>query len=108
MGGLEAKGTGKFKSLVNDNHSFLCCLGITMVTQNRTKHNNDGGDMLSKMYNCGEIAERYSVKIITVWEWIRKKKLPAIRIGKEYRISEDDLKAFEDERRTTRRDEEEK
>jgi excisionase family DNA binding protein len=48
------------------------------------------------------------VKIITVWDWIRTKKLPAIRIGKEYRISEDDLKAFEDERRTTRRDEEEK
>ena len=64
--------------------------------------------MLSKMYNCGEIAERYGVKIITVWDWIRSKKLPAIRIGKEYRISEDDLKAFEDERRTTRRDEEEK
>lgn len=103
MGGLEAKGTGKIKSLVNDNHSFLCRLGITMVTQNRMKHNNYGGDMLSRMYNCGEIAERYSVKIITVWEWIRKKKLPAIRIGKEYRISEDDLKAFEDSRRTTGR-----
>lgn len=55
---------------------------------------------MSKMYNCGEIAERYGVKIITVWEWIRKKKLPAIRIGKEYRISEDDLKSFEESCRT--------
>lgn len=55
---------------------------------------------MSKMYNCGEVAERYGVKIITVWEWIRKKKLPAIRIGKEYRISEDDLKSFEESCRT--------
>ena len=62
---------------------------------------------MSKMYNCGEIAERYGVKIITVWDWIRTKKLPAIRIGREYRISEYDLKAFEDARRTTGRDEDE-
>lgn len=58
---------------------------------------------MSKMYNCGEVAERYGVKIITVWEWIRKKKLPAIRIGKEYRISEDDLKSFEESCRTIER-----
>lgn len=56
-----------------------------------------------KMYTCGEIAKRYGVKIITVWEWIRLKKLPAIRIGKEYRIKEEDLKEFEESRRTVRR-----
>ena len=56
-----------------------------------------------KMYTCEEIAERYGVKIITVWEWIRLKKLPAIRIGKEYRIKEEDLKEFEESRRTVRR-----
>ena len=55
------------------------------------------------MYTCGEIAERYGVKIITVWEWIRLEKLPAIRIGKEYRIKEEDLKEFEESRRTVRR-----
>lgn len=52
------------------------------------------------MYTCEEVADRYSVKQITVWDWIRKKKLPAIRIGREYRISEDDLIKFEKERRT--------
>ena len=52
------------------------------------------------MYTCEEIAERYGVKTITIWDWIRKKKLPAIKLGKEYRISEDDVKAFEDSRRT--------
>lgn len=64
---------------------------------------NGGVYYLLKMYTCGEIAERYGVKIITVWEWIRLKKLPAIRIGKEYRIKEEDLKEFEESRRTVRR-----
>ncbi len=57
---------------------------------------------MPKMYSCEEIAERYDVKIITVWDWIRKKKLPAIKIGKGYRIHENDLKLFEDERRTVK------
>ncbi len=57
---------------------------------------------MSKMYTCEEIAERYSVQIITVWEWIRKKKLPAIKIGKGYRTREEDLNTFEDARLTTK------
>lgn len=55
---------------------------------------------MPKMYTCEEIAERYGVKTITIWDWIRKKKLPAIKIGKEYRIRVSDLERFEDSRRT--------
>nr|DAE90798.1 MAG TPA: helix-turn-helix domain protein [Caudoviricetes sp.]DAM96662.1 MAG TPA: helix-turn-helix domain protein [Bacteriophage sp.]DAO05025.1 MAG TPA: helix-turn-helix domain protein [Bacteriophage sp.]DAQ34602.1 MAG TPA: helix-turn-helix domain protein [Caudoviricetes sp.]DAY96823.1 MAG TPA: helix-turn-helix domain protein [Caudoviricetes sp.] len=51
------------------------------------------------MFTCEEVAERYKVKVITVWEWIRQKKLGAIKLGREYRITEDDLVAFEDSRR---------
>lgn len=53
------------------------------------------------MYTCADVAERYGVKTITVWDWIRKKKLSAIKIGRDYRISEEDLKNFEENRRTT-------
>lgn len=60
---------------------------------------------MSKMYTCEQVAERYGVQIITIWDWIRKKKLPAIKIGKEYRISEEDIKSFEDSRRTVKRQE---
>ena len=56
---------------------------------------------MSKMYTCGEVAERYKVKVITVWVWIRQQKLGAIKIGKEYRVSEEDLIAFENSRKTT-------
>ena len=55
---------------------------------------------MSKMYTCDEVAERYKVKVITVWEWIRQQKLGAIKIGKEYRISEEDLISFENARKT--------
>lgn len=56
---------------------------------------------MGKLYTCGEIAARYGVKTITVWDWIRRKKLAAIKIGKEYRIDESDLMEFERSRRTT-------
>ena len=56
---------------------------------------------LGKLYTCNEIAARYGVRTFTVWGWIRNKKLPAIKIGKEYRIDESDLMEFERSRRTT-------
>lgn len=52
------------------------------------------------MYTCEQVAERYGVKIITVWDWIRKKKLNAINLGREYRVAEEDLIQFEEERKT--------
>lgn len=55
---------------------------------------------MTELYTCEDIAARYGVKTITVWEWIRKKKLGAIKIGKEYRITAQDIKTFEDSRRT--------
>lgn len=55
---------------------------------------------MDKYLNCQEVADRYGVKLITVWDWIRKKKLPAIKLGRDYRISPEDLAQFEKERRT--------
>lgn len=55
---------------------------------------------MERYLNCQQVADRYNVKLITVWDWIRKKKLPAIKIGKEYRIRVSDLERFEDSRRT--------
>lgn len=52
-------------------------------------------------YTCEEIAQMYKVKVITVWDWIRRKKLSAIKIGRDYRVKPDDLEKFEKERRTT-------
>ena len=56
---------------------------------------------MEKIYKCEDAALRYGVKIQTIWEWIRKKKLIAIDIGKEYRIPESSFAEFE-KRRTAR------
>lgn len=57
---------------------------------------------MEKCFSCEDVAERYGVKTITVWDWIRKKKLPAVKIGRQYCIRPDDLKKFEDSRMTTK------
>ena len=54
---------------------------------------------MADLYTCVEVAQRYGVEVRTVWEWIRKHKLGAIKLGKEYRISADDLTRFEESRR---------
>lgn len=56
---------------------------------------------MDKLYTCNEIASRYGVSIFTVWDWIKKKKLPAFKIGREYRVKQSDLIAFEDATKTT-------
>ena len=55
---------------------------------------------MAELHTCTDVAARYGVEVITVWDWIRKKKLGDVKIGREYRISDDDLRAFEDARRT--------
>lgn len=57
---------------------------------------------MDRYLNCQEVANRYGVKLITVWDWIRKKKLPAIKLGRDYRIRPEDLEQFEEERCTVR------
>lgn len=56
--------------------------------------------LLERLYTCEEIAERYSVKVTTVWDWINAKKLSAISIGRGYRVRESDLLKFEQQNRT--------
>lgn len=55
---------------------------------------------MSTYYTCDEIAAMYKVKVLTVWDWIRQKKLPALKIGKEYRVTNKDIEMFEESRRT--------
>lgn len=50
---------------------------------------------MSKLYRCDEVADRYGVKVITVWDWIRKGRLGAIKMPKGYRISEEALAKYE-------------
>lgn len=55
---------------------------------------------MERLYTCEEVAERYNVKVATVWEWIRGQKLAAINIGRGYRVKESDLLSFEKHNKT--------
>ena len=61
---------------------------------------------MSEMYTCQQVAERYGLKTLTVWSWIRTKKLPAVRIGRSYLIRKEDIEAFENARVTITPDDE--
>lgn len=57
---------------------------------------------MDKLYTCEDVAERYAVKLTTVWDWVRKGTLNAIKIGRTYRIRESDLLKFEQTNMTTK------
>lgn len=50
---------------------------------------------MEKLYTCAEIAQKYRVTIRTVYDWIKKDQLDAIKIGKSFRVKESALDAFE-------------
>ncbi|HZR42937.1 MAG TPA: helix-turn-helix domain-containing protein [Ktedonobacteraceae bacterium] len=55
-----------------------------------------------------DIARDLSIAEDTVRSWIREKKLPAYRVGREYRIMIVDYERFLQQRRTTNDDPPEK
>ena len=55
---------------------------------------------MEKLFTCEEISQKYGVQITTVWSWVRRKKIKAIKIGKEYRFSKADIDEFEKSRKT--------
>jgi excisionase family DNA binding protein len=57
--------------------------------------------MGKEFYTVKEIADTLEVKVETVQNWIRDKKLPAYKIGNTYRVRAEDFERFLEERRTT-------
>ena len=56
--------------------------------------------MEARFLTVEDIARDLSVAEDTVRSWIREKKLPAYRVGKEYRIKIVDYERFLEQRRT--------
>ena len=55
------------------------------------RHTSPGGP---RFLTASEAAERMRVSKMTVYRLIRSGKLPAVRIGKAYRVREDDLERY--------------
>ena len=56
---------------------------------------------MEKYYTLDEVATLLQVSKMTLYRYIKAKKLPAIKLWKEYRVTESDLKAFLDTNKTT-------
>lgn len=50
--------------------------------------------MSPTMYSPDEVADLLGLHVRTIRHYVRDGRLPAVRIGKQYRISEVDLRAF--------------
>jgi excisionase family DNA binding protein len=54
-------------------------------------------------YTPKEVAERLKLRVRTVYDYIRRGLLPAVRLGNRCRIAQSDLDAFLERQRDTRR-----
>lgn len=50
-------------------------------------------------YTLQEVADRLKVNYRTVYRWVHAGQLPAYKLGKEWRIEEEDLRSFLEARR---------
>lgn len=60
---------------------------------------------MEEYYTTEQVSKLLGIKNpITVRRWIMKRLLPAIKIGKEYRITKTDLDKFLEDRKTNKGD----
>jgi excisionase family DNA binding protein len=57
---------------------------------------------MDRYYSPTEIAATLKMNVNSIYEYIRMGKLPAVRLGNRYKISENDLKEFLDRCRPLR------
>lgn len=50
--------------------------------------------MNSEYYTLEEVANLLKVTYLTVYRWVKAKKIVALKAGKQYRIRKDDLDDF--------------
>lgn len=50
--------------------------------------------MTEQLWTAAEVAERLRVSTMTIYRLIRSGELPAVRIGRNYRVRQGDLEAY--------------
>jgi excisionase family DNA binding protein len=60
----------------------------------RLRYDSKQEKMSKEFFTAKEIAEKFSLNVMTIYRYINAKKLTAHKIGKEYRITDSELNAF--------------
>ena len=55
--------------------------------------------MFTKLLTVQEVAKMFRMNTLTIYEYVREGKIPAIKIGRSYRFLESDLHIFLKERK---------
>lgn len=55
---------------------------------------------MEKLLTPDEVAEKLAVKVRSVNEWLRTGKLKGVKVGRLWRVKEEDLEAFIESNRT--------
>lgn len=55
-----------------------------------------------RFYTAQEVADMLRLQVTTIYEYIRMGKLPAVKLGNRYRITEDDIRRFVESNLTNR------
>ena len=50
--------------------------------------------MTARLLTAGEVADQLRVSTMTVYRLIRRGELPAVRVGRNYRVRNEDLEAY--------------
>jgi len=56
-----------------------------------------------KVYSVRQVADMLGVTVMTIYKWLWTGELKGYRLGKLWRISEEDLKKFLEQRRETKK-----
>jgi excisionase family DNA binding protein len=56
----------------------------------------EGALMSDRLLTAGEVADQLRVSTMTVYRLIRRGDLPAVRVGRNYRVREGDLTTYLD------------
>ncbi len=54
------------------------------------------------IFSSKEVAEKFKVTYLTVFRWIKSGKLKAFKVGKQYRVKQEDLETFIEQSKSER------
>ncbi len=68
------------------------------VMSDGTDSSTSYGPSIGRFYTVGEVARQLRVSNMTVYRLIKSAQLPAVRVGRGYRIREEDVRKYLDQR----------